>query len=97
MNWLSIGGVTVQGLFEFNALRQTIEDLDGGIKKSQTHITDVPFNDFTEVSIDYRQSGIGGYDSWGARPEPAFTLWSDENYSYSFTLIPSGKPSKYVY
>ena len=97
VNWLSIGGVTVQGLFEFNALRQTIEDLDGGIKKSQTHITDVPFNDFTEVSIDYRQSGIGGYDSWGARPEPAYTLWSDENYSYSFTLIPSGKPSKYVY
>ncbi len=97
VNWLSIGGVTVQGLFEFNALRQTIEDLDGGIKKSQTHITDVPFNDFTEVSIDYRQSGIGGYDSWGARPEPAYTLWSDENYSYTFTLIPSGKPSKYVY
>ena len=97
VNWLSIGGVTVQGLFEFNALRQTIEDLDGGLKKSQTHITDVPFNDFTEVSIDYRQSGIGGYDSWGARPEPAYTLWSDENYSYSFTLIPSGKPSKYVY
>jgi len=97
VNWLSIGGLTVQGLFEFNALRQTIEDLDGGITKSQTHVTDVPFRDFTEVSIDYKMSGIGGYDSWGARPEPAFTLWSTESYSYSFTLLPSRKPSKYIY
>ena len=97
VNWLTIGGVSVQGLFEFNALRQTVEDLDGGITKSQTHITDVPFNDFTEVCIDYKMSGIGGYDSWGARPEPAYTLWSDESYSYSFTLHPSRKPSKYIY
>ena len=97
VNWLTIGGVTVQGLFEFNALRQTIEDLDGGITKSQTHITDVPFNDFTEVCVDYKMSGIGGYDSWGARPEPAYTLWSDESYSYCFTLLPSRKPSKYIY
>ncbi|MBQ9410751.1 MAG: beta-galactosidase [Bacteroidales bacterium] len=97
VNWLSIDGVTVQGQFEFNALRQTIEDLDGGITKSQTHITDVPFNDFTEVCIDYKMSGIGGYDSWGARPEPAFTLWSTESYSYSFTLIPSRKPVKRTY
>ncbi|MBR1887602.1 MAG: beta-galactosidase [Bacteroidales bacterium] len=97
VNWLSIGGLTVQGLFEFNALRQTIEDLDGGITKSQTHVTDVPFRDFTEVSVDYKMSGIGGYDSWGARPEPAYTLWSTESYSYSFTLIPSKKPVKTVY
>ena len=97
VNWLSIDGVTVQGQFEFNALRQTIEDLDGGLTKSQTHITDVPVRDFTEVSIDYHMSGLGGYDSWGARPEPAYTLWSDQSYSYSFTLLPSRKPSKYIY
>ena len=97
VNWLTIGGLTVQGLFEFNALRQTIEDLDGGITKSQTHITDVPFRDFTEVSVDYKMSGIGGYDSWGARPEPDYTLWSTESYSYCFTLIPSKKPVKTVY
>ncbi|MBR4735251.1 MAG: beta-galactosidase [Bacteroidales bacterium] len=97
VNWLSIGGLTVQGLFEFNALRQTIEDLDGGIQKSQTHITDVPFNSFTEVCIDYRMSGLGGYDSWGSRPEPAYTLWSNQSYSYSFTLRPSGKNAQFVY
>ena len=78
----------VEGSFEFNALRQSIEDLDGGPGKAQTHLSDVPVRDFTEVCIDYRMSGVGGYDSWGARPEPSRTLWSDQSYEYNFTLIP---------
>ena len=97
VDWLSVDGVTVQGQFEFNALRQTIEDLDGGLTKSQTHIGDVPVREFTEVCIDYHMSGVGGYDSWGSRPEPFYTLWSDHSYSYSFTLHPSAKPCKYTY
>ncbi len=88
--WLEIGGVTVLSdePFEFNALRQSIEDLDGGLVKSQTHLSDVPERDFTEVCLDYRMTGVGGYDSWGARPEPARSLWSDKSYSYGFTLVP---------
>ena len=38
-------------------------------------------------------SGLGGYDSWGSRPERDLTLWSTESYSYNFTLTPD-KPSK---
>ena len=89
--WLAIGPLTVvRGTepFEFNALRMSIEDLDGGLYKSQTHLCDVPVRDYTEVCIDYRQSGVGGYDSWGARPEKARTLWSTESYRYNFTLTP---------
>ena len=88
-SWLKIGALTVRstGEFEFNALRQTVEDLDGGITKGQTHICDVPVRDFTEVCIDYKMTGVGGYDSWGARPEKARTLWADESYTYSFTLV----------
>ena len=89
--WLAIGPLTVvRGTdpFEFNALRMSIEDLDGGLYKSQTHLCDVPVQDYTEVCIDYRQSGVGGYDSWGARPEKARTLWSTESYRYNFTLTP---------
>ena len=95
--WLAIGRLTVLGAFEFNALRQTVEDLDGGLAKSQTHIADVPVRDFTEVCVDYRMSGVGGYDSWGARPEKERTLWSDRAYSYSFTLIPRKNAIKYNY
>ena len=99
--WLQAGGLTVvsDGEFEFNVLRQSIEDLDGGETKRQTHISDVPVQDFTEVCIDYRMTGVGGYDSWGSRPEAARTLWSDQSYSYTFTLIPetSKKATRYAY
>ena len=78
----------VEGSFEFNALRQGVEDLDGGPGKAQTHLCDIPVRDFTEVCVDYRMSGVGGYDSWGARPEPTRTLWSDRAYQYEMTLIP---------
>ena len=94
--WLSVGGFTVvRGAepFEFNALRLSVEDLDGGEQKTQTHLCDVTPRDFTEVCIDYKMSGVGGYDSWGSRPEKARTLWSTESYSYNFTLTPD-KPSK---
>jgi len=88
--WLEAGNLLVKAAepFEFNVLRQSVEDLDGGIQKSQTHLCDVPVRDYTEVCLDYRQSGVGGYDSWGQRPETSRTLWADESYSYAFTLIP---------
>ena len=97
VSWLCIGNLTVLGHFEFNALRQSVEDLDGGIDKAQTHISDVPVRDFTEVCVDYIQSGVGGYDSWGARPETERTLWSDRCYNYSFTLVPKKNATKYIY
>ena len=96
-DWLRIGGLTVartnEHPFEFNALRMSIEDLDGGPVKSQTHLCDVPERDYTELCIDYLMSGVGGYDSWGSRPERERTLWSTESYSYSFILTPD-KPEK---
>ena len=98
--WLSIGPLTVvrgEEPFEFNALRLTVEDLDGGYLKTQTHLCDVTPRDFTEVCIDYRQSGLGGYDSWGARPEKARTLWSTESYKYNFTLTPDKVKKAYQY
>ena len=116
-SWLRIGRIKVlQGAepFEFNALRQTVEDLDCennidrpyqwkycrpdedrspesacGRVRRQTHLDDVPWNDFTEVCIDYAMSGVGGYDSWGSLPEPSRTLWSNHTYTWSFTLSPN--------
>lgn len=96
-DWLTIGGLTMLGPMEFNALRQSVEDLDGGRDKAQTHLCDVPQRDYTELCLDYRMSGVGGYDSWGARPEKERTLWSDRSYSYSFTLIPRKNAIKYNY
>lgn len=113
--WLSIGGVTfvADDRFEFNALRNTVEDLDSeeavqcdyqwtnfspdenhdpalarNVLRRQHHISDVTPRDFVELCIDARQSGVGGYDSWGARPEKEFTLWSDRDYSVRFAIVP---------
>ena len=98
-DWLSIGGLSVvrtqASPFEFNALRMSVEDLDGGQEKSATHLCDVPTRDYTELCIDYLQSGVGGYDSWGSRPEKTRTLWNTESYSYSFILTPD-KPQKAI-
>ncbi len=113
--WLAIDALTVvaDGAFEFNALRQSVEDLDSGASdrpfqwdnfdtppvhdeelaekqrmRRQTHLCDVPVRDYTELCIDGAASGVGGYDSWGARPEPARTVWSTDDLDFAFTLVP---------
>ena len=63
------------------------------LRKHQ-HISDVPVRDYAEVCIDYMMSGVGGYDSWGARTEPGRCLWSDKDYSFSFALIPYSSPAR---
>jgi len=60
----------------------------GGRRQMHTNDIDTSANDFIEVCIDYRQSGIGGYDSWGARPEPDCVLRSDADYEWGFTIVP---------
>ncbi len=54
----------------------------------QTHAIDVTPRNFVEVCLDWKQQGVGGYDSWGARPIPEATIYADENYKWGFTLIP---------
>jgi beta-galactosidase len=41
-----------------------------------------------ELCLDGRQSGVGGYDSWGATAEKERTLWSNRDYSFSFLMEP---------
>ncbi len=113
--WIEIGGVTLVAAdrFEFNALRNSVEDFDSeeavahdyqwsnfspdedhspaagrNILRRQHHINDIKPRDFVELCIDYRQSGVGGYDSWGARPEHARTLWSNGRYRLRFAIVP---------
>ena len=129
VSWMAFKSLTVvaDDTFEFNALRQTVEDLDGeeavqrpyqwnnfenppvhdeemakNRLRRQTHPNDVPVRKFTEVIVDCGMTGIGGYDSWGQRPEKSRTLWSDQQLSYGFTLVPakvmrSNKALKYSY
>ena len=58
------------------------------VLRKHQHINDVPVRDYVELCIDYKMSGVAGYDSWGARVEPERCLWSDKDYSFGFTIIP---------
>lgn len=52
------------------------------------HVNDITPRDFVEVCIDMKQQGLGGYDSWGARPEPFHQIPANQEYNWGFTLVP---------
>jgi beta-galactosidase len=60
----------------------TMDDLE-----KATHINELPRRKTITVNLDYKQMGVGGDDSWGARPHPEYTLPA-KAYSYRFRLRP---------
>jgi beta-galactosidase len=58
------------------------------VLRRQTHVNNVQPRDFVEVCVDYKQQGVAGYDSWGDRPEPQYSLPANKDYKWGFTLIP---------
>ena len=58
------------------------------VLRRQHHINDITPRNFVEVCVDLKQQGVAGYDSWGSRPEPAYTLPANREYNWGFTLIP---------
>lgn len=58
------------------------------VLRKQTHAADIAPRDFVEVCIDMKQSGVGGYDSWGARTEPYCRIFANREYNWEFTLVP---------
>ncbi|MHC4205931.1 MAG: beta-galactosidase, LacZ type [Planctomycetota bacterium] len=60
----------------------TMEDLE-----KAEHIHKLPRRETITVNLDYKQMGVGGDDSWGARTHPEYTLPA-KAYSYQFRLRP---------
>lgn len=56
--------------------------------KKQTHINDIVERDFTEVSIDGEMMGLGGDNSWGARPYGNYMIPTSQSFSFGFYIIP---------
>ncbi len=54
--------------------------------RRQTHLNDVPIHDWTEVCIDGAMTGVGGYDSWGAKPDKDRSLWNNQDYDWEFSI-----------
>lgn len=73
-------------LLEFSALPYTAEDLTQESRGSK-HPTDIAKRDFVAVNLDYRQMGVGGDDSWGAKPHPQYLLPA-KDYSWKIRIRP---------
>lgn len=63
------------------------------VLRKQTHEYDIVPRDFIEVCIDMKQSGVAGYNSWGARPEPEYSIFANQEYKWGFTFIPISRSS----
>ena len=75
-------GVLIVGepLLNVSAWDYTMEALE-----KAEHIHELPRGKTVTLNIDYQQMGVGGDDSWGARPHEEYRLKAKE-YSYSFRL-----------
>ena len=49
------------------------------------HINELPERDFITLNLDYKQMGVAGDNSWGAREHPQYSLPA-KTYSYTFRL-----------
>jgi len=65
----------------------TYDDYEYGPEKDQRHPTDLHKRNLVTFNVDYKQMGVGGDDSWGARPHEQYRLPA-RPYSYSFRLRP---------
>lgn len=93
VRWLSMTSEKNKGLFFsgdslicFSTLPYSYDDLKGFIQGG-SHPGDLDKENFVDLNLDYKQMGVGGDDSWGARTHEEYTLPS-KPYEYSFRMIP---------
>ena len=92
--WLKLtdkegNGIKFSGmpLVSFSALRNPTSDFDPGMRKAQKHTIDIKPKDEIYLNIDYKQMGVGGDNSWGARTWEKYQL-KPKNYSYTYFIEP---------
>ena len=57
--------------------------------ENRRHPVDIPKRDIVTLNIDHKQVGVGGTNSWGARPLSKYEIAPKGTYHWSFRL--SGK------
>ena len=70
---------------DFESMERTDGRQREGDVVQNRHTTDVKPRDLTSVNIDYKQMGVGGDNSWGARTHDQYRL-TDKEFSYSFRM-----------
>ncbi|MDO7172346.1 glycoside hydrolase family 2 TIM barrel-domain containing protein [Mariniflexile sp. AS56] len=84
-------GVKIEGqqLLGFSAHHQYNNDFDSGKSKQQRHTTDIKKRDFVNINIDYKQTGVGGDNSWSEKglAHEEFRVQA-KNLEYAYKIIP---------
>ncbi|MCX6238232.1 MAG: DUF4981 domain-containing protein [Bacteroidia bacterium] len=70
---------------DFESPVRTVGRIYDGVTVVNRHTTDVKERNLVSVNLDYKQMGVGGDNSWGARTHPQYLI-TDKDYSYSFRL-----------
>ncbi len=73
----------------FSALHFTPEDLTYD-KRGSTHPNEVTPRKETILNVDYKMMGVGGDNSWGAKPHANFSI-APKDYSFKIKLKPISK------
>jgi beta-galactosidase len=73
--------ITAPTPFEWSALPYAPFELE-----EYDHVYKLPVSGKTVVRVNYKQMGVGGDDSWGARTHPEFTLPANRPYVFRFNL-----------
>ncbi len=90
-------GLKIEGLqpLSVSALYNRPEDFDAGLTKKQMHMSDISpsfsyqIKPLYEVilTVDLKQRGVGGDNSWGQHPHDEYRLMGD-HYEYGFIIRP---------
>ena len=79
--------VTADKPFFASALHYDIPLLDEGNEKHQRHPSQLTKSPFTVLTLDGEHCGVGGIDSWGARPLEQYRIPAIDR-TCSFTIKP---------
>lgn len=74
--------------FTADEISSRSEDSARDVMRRMTHLNDITPRDFVELCVDMRQQGVAGYDSWGARVQPGYTIPADVEYRWGFMIRP---------
>ncbi len=56
--------------------------------RKHTHVNDITPRNFVEVCVDYKQQGLAGDNSWGARPYRQYLISPKESFTYEYLIVP---------
>ncbi|MDR3142448.1 MAG: DUF4981 domain-containing protein [Tannerellaceae bacterium] len=92
VRWLTLknkdgAGIKIKGAqpLSVSATNNRPEDLDPGMTKKQQHSSDILPRREVTLCVDLFQRGVGGLQSWGAKPLDAYRF-TDREYSYAYTV-----------